>query len=36
VDPRTVIRQYAWALDRLTEIFLWAELLKPQKCCQGV
>jgi hypothetical protein len=36
VDPRTVIRQYAWALDRLTEIFLRAKMLEPQKCCQGV
>jgi hypothetical protein len=36
MDPRTVIRQYAWALDRLTEIFLRAKMLEPQKCCQGV
>jgi DNA-directed RNA polymerase specialized sigma24 family protein len=36
VDPRTIIRQYAWALDRLTVIFLRAKMLEPQKCCQGV
>jgi hypothetical protein len=36
MDPRTVIRQYAWALDRLTVIFLRAKMLEPQKCCQGV
>jgi DNA-directed RNA polymerase specialized sigma24 family protein len=36
VDPRTIIRQYAGALDRLTEIFLRAKMLEPQKCCQGV
>lgn len=36
VDPRTIVRQYAWALDRLTRIFLRAKMLEPQKCCQGV
>jgi hypothetical protein len=35
VPPRTVIRRYARALDRLTRIFLSVEMLTPMECCQG-
>lgn len=35
LNPRTVLRRYGLALDRLTEIFLVAQMLEPQKCCQG-
>jgi hypothetical protein len=33
--PRTTIRRYGQALDRLTRIFLYAEMLEPLKRCQG-
>ena len=36
LNPRTVIRRYATAIDRLTGIFLRVKMLEPQKCCQGV
>jgi len=36
LNQRTVIRRYGAALDRLTEIFLRAKMLIPQKRCQGV
>ena len=35
LNPRTVLLRYGKALDRLTEIFLTAQMLEPQKCCQG-
>ena len=35
LNKRTVIRRYGVALDRLTEIFLQAGMLTPQKRCQG-
>jgi hypothetical protein len=40
LDPRTVIRRHARALDALTRIFLTVEILTPPnspppKCCQG-
>ena len=35
LGPRTVIRHYALALDRLTRIFLTARMLEPLKSCQG-
>jgi hypothetical protein len=35
LDPRTVIRRYGEAVDRLTAIFLNVKMLEPQKCCQG-
>ena len=35
MDPRTAIRQYTRALDRLTAIFLQVEILNPAKCCQA-
>ena len=31
---KTCVVHYAEALDHLTEIFLSARLLEPQKCCQ--
>ena len=34
-DPRTIVRRYTRALDRLTAIFLETRLLTPQKCCQA-
>lgn len=33
--PRTVVRRYGLALDRLTRVFLGVQMLEPQKCCQG-
>jgi len=36
LNQRTVIRRYHAALDRLTDIFLQAKMLIPQKRCQGV
>lgn len=33
--PRTVVRRYAQAVDRLTRIFLTVKMLELQKCCQG-
>lgn len=33
--PRTVVRRYGLALDRLTRVFLGVRMLEPQKCCQG-
>jgi hypothetical protein len=33
---KTVMRRYARALDKLTEIFLERKLLEPLKACQGV
>jgi hypothetical protein len=33
--PRTVIRRYGQALDRLTRIFLMVKMLEPLKACQG-
>jgi hypothetical protein len=33
--PRTVVRRYALALDRLTRVFLHAKMLEPLKSCQG-
>jgi DNA-directed RNA polymerase specialized sigma24 family protein len=33
--PRTVIRRYGQAVDRLTRVFLSVEMLAPQKSCQG-
>ena len=35
IPPRTVIRRYARALDRLTRIFLAVKLLKPQNDVKG-
>jgi hypothetical protein len=35
LPPRTAIRRYGQALDRLTRIFLYAEMLEPLKRCQG-
>jgi hypothetical protein len=35
LKPRTVVRRYSQALDRLTRIFLSVQMLEPQKCCQG-
>ncbi len=32
--PRTVIRRYGLAVDRLTKVFLSVQMLEPQKCCQ--
>lgn len=32
---RNCIRQYGYALDELTEMFLEAEMLEPLKSCQG-
>ncbi|MGD0796704.1 MAG: hypothetical protein ABR910_03180 [Acidobacteriaceae bacterium] len=32
--PRTVVRRYGLAIDRLTRIFLGLAMLEPQKCCQ--
>jgi hypothetical protein len=32
--PRTVIRRYGLAVDRLTRVFLGVQMLEPQKCCQ--
>jgi len=32
----TVVRRYGRALDRLTNLFLEAQLLDPMKCCQGI
>lgn len=34
LPPRTAIRRYCRALDRLTRIFLEAEMLEPLKRCQ--
>ena len=34
LDPRTVIRRYGRAIDRLTCLFLSAKILEPLKCCQ--
>ena len=36
VPPRSVIRRYGTALDRLTHLFLNAGLLEQQNSCQGV
>jgi hypothetical protein len=33
--PRTVVRRYGQAVDRLTKVFLGVQMLEPQKCCQG-
>jgi DNA-directed RNA polymerase specialized sigma24 family protein len=35
LSPRTVIRRYGLALDRLTRVFLHARMLEPLKSCQG-
>lgn len=35
VNPRTVVRRYRMAMDRLTRLFLHAQILEPQRCCQG-
>jgi hypothetical protein len=35
LPPRSVVRRYGQALDRLTKLFLNAEMLEPQKSCQG-
>jgi hypothetical protein len=35
LKPRTVIRRYGQALDRLTRVFLNAKMLEPLKSCQG-
>jgi hypothetical protein len=32
--PRTVVRRYGLAVDQLTRVFLGAQMLEPQKCCQ--
>jgi hypothetical protein len=32
--PRTVVRRYGLAVDRLTRVFLSVQMLEPQKCCQ--
>jgi hypothetical protein len=31
---RTVVRRYCESIDKLTRIFLEAQMLEPQKCCQ--
>jgi len=33
--PKTAVRRYRQAIDRLTRIFLSVNLLDPQKSCQG-
>jgi hypothetical protein len=35
LKPRTVIRRYGEALDRLTRVFLAARMLEPLNSCQG-
>jgi hypothetical protein len=35
LNPRTVLRHYRRALNQLTAVFLQAEIIEPQKCCQG-
>jgi len=35
LKPRTVIRRYGQAVDRLTRIFLMVKMLEPLKACQG-
>jgi hypothetical protein len=35
LPPRTVVRRYHVALDRLTRIFLEFKMLEPLKSCQG-
>jgi hypothetical protein len=35
LKPRTVIRRYGQAVDRLTRVFLSVKMLEPLKCCQG-
>ncbi len=35
LKPRTVVRRYGMAVDRLTRIFLSVKMLEPLKCCQG-
>jgi hypothetical protein len=35
LGPRTVVRRYRVAIDRLTRIFLTVKMLEPMKCCQG-
>ncbi len=35
MKPRTVVRRYGEAIDRLTRVFLSVRMLEPQKCCQG-
>jgi DNA-directed RNA polymerase specialized sigma24 family protein len=35
LNKRTVIRRYGVAIDQLTQIFLQAKMLRPQKRCQG-
>jgi hypothetical protein len=32
--PRTVMRRYTQAIDRLTKVFLSVHMLEPQRCCQ--
>jgi sigma-70-like protein len=34
LSPRTVVRRYGQAIDRLTRVFLSVQMLEPQKCCQ--
>jgi hypothetical protein len=34
LKPRTVLRRYGEALDRLTKVFLAARMLEPLKSCQ--
>jgi Sigma-70, region 4 len=35
LKPRTVVRRYGQAIDRLTRVFLGVHMLEPQECCQG-
>jgi hypothetical protein len=35
LKPRTVVRRYGQAVDRLTRVFLSVKMLNPLKCCQG-
>lgn len=34
IRPRTVVRRYGQAIDRLTRVFLSVQMLESQKCCQ--
>jgi Sigma-70, region 4 len=36
LNPRTVIRRYGMALDKLTKVFLDVKMLEPLKYCQAV
>jgi hypothetical protein len=35
LPPRTVVRRYGMAIDRLTRIFLSVQMLEPLQSCQG-